>query len=148
MRVAGLSGQPQQKATPPPAQSQGGQPDQKAPTQAQREGGQNDQKQAGTIQAKEPEMILVSNLWNASVYGPDEQRIGDINDIIIKSDGKIEGVIVGVGGFLGVGEKNVALRLDRFKVTPEADGRARITISTTKEELQQSPEFKTKQDRG
>src|SRR5919109_21267 len=87
MRVAGLLGQPQQKETPPPAPSQGGQPDQKAPTQAQREGGQNE-------------------------------------------------------------EKNVALRLDRFKVTPEADGRARITISTTKEELQQSPEFKTKQDRG
>jgi sporulation protein YlmC with PRC-barrel domain len=102
----------------------------------------------GEIQTREPDMVLVSNLWNATVYGPDESRIGDVNDLIIKSDGKIEGVVVGVGGFLGVGEKNVALKLDRFKVVPEADGRARIMVSAKKEELQQAPEFKSKQEQG
>jgi sporulation protein YlmC with PRC-barrel domain len=102
----------------------------------------------GQIETKEPDMVLVSNLWNANVYGSDEKRIGDVNDIIIKSDGKIEGVVVGVGGFLGLGEKNVALKLDRFKVMPEADGRARIVVSANKEELQEAPEFKTKQDQG
>ena len=140
-----------------PEQRQGGQPDQKAPPaqgqgawshlaqqhadrQAAGQGGHEDQKPAAAIPAKEPDMVLVSNLWNASVYGPDEQRIGDINDIIIKSDGKIEGV-VGVGGFLGLGEKNVALRMDQFKVMPEADGRARINVSATEDELRNAPEF-------
>jgi sporulation protein YlmC with PRC-barrel domain len=128
---------------------QGAQQHQQTPrTEAQSQGGQSDLKQAGTIQAREPDMVLVSNLWNASVYGADEQRIGDINDIIIKSDGKIEGVVVGVGGFLGLGEKNVALKLDRFKVMPEQDGRARIVVSAKREELQEAPEFKAKQDQG
>jgi sporulation protein YlmC with PRC-barrel domain len=105
------------------------------------QGAHEDQKQAAAIPAKEQDMVLVSNLWNANVYGPDEQRIGDINDIIIKSDGKIEGVVVGVGGFLGLGEKNVALRMDQFKVMPEADGRARINVNATVDELRSAPEF-------
>jgi hypothetical protein len=116
--------------------------------QQEKNGNRGGRQVEGQIQTKEPDMVLVSNLWNASVYGPDENRIGDVNDIIIKSDGKIEGVVVGVGGFLGLGEKNVALKLDRFRVMPEADGRARIVVSANKEELQEAPEFKTKQDQG
>jgi hypothetical protein len=131
MRVAGpLS--PQQKASPTQAQGQ-------VPS---------DQKQSGTIQATQPDMVLVSSLMNTSVYGTDNSAIGEIEDIIIKSDGKIEGIVLSVGGFLGIGEKNVALKLDRVKVTPEADGKARITVIATKEELREAPEFKTKGGRG
>jgi hypothetical protein len=131
MRMAGpISGQPQDRATP---------------TQAPGQAGQKDQKQAGTIPARQPDMVLVSNLLNASVYGPGDSTIGEIEDILIKSDGKIEGLVVSVGGFLGLGEKNVALKMDRFKVMPEADGRARITVSATEQELREAPEFKTKQ---
>jgi sporulation protein YlmC with PRC-barrel domain len=133
IRVAGpLSRQPQEAATP---------------TQSQGEG-HNDQKQAGTIQSRQPDMVLVSNLLNATVYGADRATVGEIEDIIIKSDGKIEGMVVSVGGFLGIGEKNVALKMDRFKVMPEADGNARITVLATKEELREAAEFKTKQGRG
>jgi sporulation protein YlmC with PRC-barrel domain len=132
-------------ALAPGAQSQGAQPDQKAPpTQAQSQAGQRDQTRAAAIPARQPDMVLVSNLLNASVYGPDDSTIGEIEDILVKSDGKIEGLVVSVGGFLGLGEKNVALRMDRFKVMPEADGRARITVSATEDELRQAPEFKTR----
>jgi hypothetical protein len=93
-------------------------------------------------------MVLVSNLLNATVYGADRAMVGEVEDIIIKSDGKIEGMVVSVGGFLGIGEKNVALKMDRLKVMPEADGNARITVLATKEELREAPEFKTKQGRG
>jgi hypothetical protein len=91
----------------------------------------------GQILAREPDMILVSKLKNAGVYAPDETKIGDVSDLIIKPDGKVEGVIVGVNG----GEKNVALKTERFKLTPEPDGRARIVIGVQKEELQQAPSF-------
>ena len=131
MRVAGPLSR-QQTASPPQAQGQG----------------QNDQKQAGTIEATQPDMVLVSNLLNVSVYGTDNTAIGEIKDIIVKSDGKIEGMVVSVGGFLGLGEKNVALKMDRFKVMPEADGSARITVLATKEELRKAPEFKMKEGRG
>ena len=140
----GQGAQPGQKAPPTQPQGQGAQPDQKSPpTQAQGQVGQKDQ--AAAIPAKQPDTVLVSNLLNASVYGPNDSTIGDIQDILVKSDGKIEGLVVSVGGFLGIGEKNVALRMDRFKVTPEADGRPRITTSLTEDELRKAPEFKTKQ---
>jgi sporulation protein YlmC with PRC-barrel domain len=131
-------------ALPPGAQGQGAQPDQKAPpTQAQGQGGQKDQ--AAAIPARQRDTVLVSNLLNASVYGPNDSTIGEIEDILIKSDGKIEGLVVSVGGFLGLGEKNVALKMDRFKVMPQADGRARITVSATEDELRKAPAFQTKQ---
>ena len=137
--------QPDQKLAPPQIPGQGAQPDQKAPPQAERRGAQKDQMQAATIPARQPDMVLVSNLLNTSVYGPNNSTIGEVEDVLIKSDGKIEGLVVSVGGFLGLGEKNVALRMDRFKVKPEADGRARITVSATEQELREAPKFDTKQ---
>src|SRR5919109_564674 len=139
--VQGQGAQPDQKAPPTQAQGQGAQPGQKAPpSQAQGQGGQKDQ--AAAIPARQPDTVLASSLLNASVYGPNDSTVGEIEDILLKSDGKIEGLVVSVGGFLGLGEKNVALRMDRFKVKPEADGRARITVFATKEELRKAPEFK------
>ena len=135
-------GQPEQKA--PPAQGQGAwsdpaqqQPDRPVTDQA----GHGDQKQAAAIPARQPDMVFGSNILNESVYGPDGANIGEVEDILVKSDGKIEGLVVGVGGFLGLGEKNVALRMDQFKVMPEADGRARINVSATEDELRNAPEF-------
>jgi sporulation protein YlmC with PRC-barrel domain len=150
VRVAGpISGQPQPRETLTQDQSQSAEPDHKAPPAlAQGQAGQNDQKQPGTIQARQPDAVLVSNLLNASVYGPNDSTIGEIEDIIIKTDGKVEGVVVSVGGFLGLGEKNVALKLDRFKLTPQAEGRPKITVRATKEELQEAPAFKTKRGQG
>jgi hypothetical protein len=131
----------------PPAIAETQQPGQQGQGQGAQKGQNGARAIEGQIQTREPESVLVSNLWNATVYGPDDQRIGDVNDLIIKPDGKIEGVVVGVGGFLGMGEKNVALKLDRFKVMPEADGRARIIVSAKKEELDEAPEF-NKQGQG
>jgi hypothetical protein len=102
--------------------------------------------QQAQIRTQEPDTVLASKLRNASVYAPDESRVGDINDLIIKMDGKVDGVVVGVGGFLGIGEKNVALKLDRFKVTPEPDGRVRVVLTATKDELRALPDFKSKDD--
>jgi hypothetical protein len=89
----------------------------------------------GQIPTRAPDMLLASKLRNAAVYSPDETRIGDVNDLIIKADGKVEGVVVGVE------EKNIALKLERFQLTPEPDGRARIILGAKKEELQQAPGF-------
>ncbi|MEI9804937.1 MAG: PRC-barrel domain-containing protein [Pseudolabrys sp.] len=49
-----------------------------------------------------------SKLIGAIVYGPDNASIGSVNDVLISNDAKIRAVVIGVGGFLGVGEKNVA----------------------------------------
>jgi hypothetical protein len=92
----------------------------------------------GQILARGPDTVLASKLKNASVTSPDEKRIGEVNDLIIKADGTVAGLVIGVGG-----DKNIALKFERFKLTPEPDGRARIMLSANKEELQQAADFKS-----
>jgi len=71
----------------------------------------------------------------AKVVNKDGQTVGTIDDLIVGSNGQVEGVILGVGGFLGVGEKKVGVRIGALKVT-SGDGKATITFpSATKEML-------------
>jgi hypothetical protein len=62
-----------------------------------------------------------TNQWRASrligidVYGADNQKIGDINEVLVDRQGNADAVVVGVGGFLGIGEKNVALPFNAFE---------------------------------
>jgi opacity protein-like surface antigen len=84
-----------------------------------------------------------SKLIGATVYGPDNASIGDINDVLIANDGKINAVVIGVGGFLGVGEKNVAIPFAKLNVTrkPESAAIAKITVGYSKAELNGAPKF-------
>ncbi len=84
-----------------------------------------------------------SKLIGSSVYGPDDKSIGDVNDVLIAGDGQVKAVVVGVGGFLGVGEKNVALPLDALSITrkPNSNAIDKVTVSYTKDELMKAPKF-------
>ena len=84
-----------------------------------------------------------SKLIGASVYGPDNASIGEINDVVIAPNGKINAVVVGVGGFLGVGQKDVALPFEGISVTRKPDSAAidKITVSYTKDQLKEAPTF-------
>jgi hypothetical protein len=95
----------------------------------------------GQIRSREPDSILASKLHYAIVSSPDNKPIGDVNDLIINTDGIVVGLVVRVGDKEG-GEKNIALKLERFEVTPEPDGRARVMLSAMKEELRQAAAFK------
>lgn len=59
--------------------------------------------------------VMSPNQWRASkfvgvdIYGANNEKIGDVNDIIIDNQGNINAVVIGVGGFLGIGEKDVAI---------------------------------------
>jgi len=94
-----------------------------------------------------PNTVLGSDLIGKTVYGPDQKKIGTVNDIILKQDGSgIEGVIVGVGGFLGLGEHNVAMKMDKFSFRPSESGRMVTVLNASKEDLEKVPAFKTKAD--
>ena len=58
---------------------------------------------------KGTEYLAKDRLIGAKVHDKDGKIIGDVEDLIINSDGHVEGLIMGVGGFLGVGEKKVAV---------------------------------------
>jgi hypothetical protein len=84
-----------------------------------------------------------SKIIGAVVYGPDNASIGNINDVLISNDGKIRAVVIGVGGFLGVGEKNVAIPLDALNISrrPDSSSIDRVTVAYSKDELKKAPQF-------
>jgi sporulation protein YlmC with PRC-barrel domain len=92
------------------------------------------------------EGALATNLIGETVYngtGDDAENIGDVNDLVIDKDGKIESIVIGVGGFLGLGEKSVAMDYDKIKWA-EKDGDRWIVVAGTKDELKALPSFDRK----
>ena len=60
----------------------------------------------GQIVTQEDNTILAKDLIGQTVYAPDKTKIGSISDLILSKDGKnVQGFVIGVGGFLGIGEK-------------------------------------------
>lgn len=87
--------------------------------------------------------ILASTLIGKAVYSgtsDDAERIGDVNDIVIAPNGSAEAVIVGVGGFLGIGEKDVAVDFSQVSWI-DRDGERWFVVEATKEELEAAPAF-------
>jgi sporulation protein YlmC with PRC-barrel domain len=74
------------------------------------------------------------------VYNMSGERIGDVNDILI-DDNRVAGIVVGVGGFLGIGEKEVSLKPEQVKRMVHSDGETYFTVNSTKEQLQAAPEY-------
>lgn len=83
-----------------------------------------------------------TKLVGLAVYNQANERVGDINDLILGPDGKISSAVIGVGGFLGLGEKLVAVSFNDLQLNRDADGTMRVTIESTKEALENAPDFK------
>ncbi|MEA3535780.1 PRC-barrel domain-containing protein [Rhizobium sp. CC-YZS058] len=92
-----------------------------------------------------PEQISANTYIGQSVYTGNDESIGEINDVIFTKDGSVEAAVIGVGGFLGIGEKNVAVPLDKITVAevPNSDD-MKLTTQETADSLKAAPEFKTK----
>jgi sporulation protein YlmC with PRC-barrel domain len=84
-----------------------------------------------------------SKLVGTSVYGTGNAKIGSIDDVLIGSDGNVKAVVVGVGGFLGVGEKDVAIPFNALNVERKSDSSSinKITVSYSKDDLKNAPKF-------
>jgi len=85
-------------------------------------------------QAAGSKMMLKGN-WRASklmgldVYNEANEKLGDVNELILDKDGKINAVVIGVGGFLGMGEHDIAVSMDKLKFV-ETPVRTSSTSST------------------
>lgn len=60
----------------------------------------------------------VSDLEGKTVYGSEGENIGEINDVLISQNGSVNAVVIGVGGFLGIGEKDVAVNMSALQLGP------------------------------
>lgn len=88
--------------------------------------------------------FIVNDLLGAPVYSSsadDAEQIGTVNDLVITADGDINAVVIGVGGFLGIGEKSVAVDYLSLEHVSAADGTWRWVLPTTAEALEAAPEF-------
>lgn len=89
---------------------------------------------------------LASNLMSEDVYNgtaDNAEKIGTVNDLVLNKDGAVEAIVVGVGGFLGIGAKNVALPYAEVDWA-ERNGDRWIVVSATKDQLTQLPDFDKK----
>jgi sporulation protein YlmC with PRC-barrel domain len=60
-----------------------------------------------------------SKLMGLDVYNEANEKLGDVNEIILDKNGKVTAVVIGVGGFLGMGEHDIAVSMDKLKFMEE-----------------------------
>jgi len=92
--------------------------------------------------------ISANDYIGKAVHNAENESIGDVNDLILEDQGGIVAAVVGVGGFLGIGEKDVAVPMDKITMARDAENNneVRLTTTETAESLQAAPEFMTLED--
>ena len=112
------------------------------------------------ISSQSQDQWVFSKFKGSDVLGPDNAHIGSVNDMLFDKNGKILGLIVGVGGFLGIGEKNVAIDMSAFQPVPPDTGSStsgggsatmttrsddptmtKLKVTWTKDQLKNAPDF-------
>ena len=97
-----------------------------------------------------------SKLVGVNIYNEQNDKIGQVDDVIVDSSGKVDGVVVSVGGFLGMGEHDVLMKLNQIKFANKAGSTTtgstssdskqwypdRGTVNATKDQLKAMPQFK------
>jgi len=85
--------------------------------------------------------VLASQFMGQAVYTAANENIGEINDLIMNKELDNIVAIVGVGGFLGIGEKDVAIPIGDISAVKDENNALRLTISASKEQLEALPVF-------
>lgn len=76
------------------------------------------------------------------VYGTNDETVGEIDALIMDTDGQVLEAVINVGGFLGIGEKPVKVAFDRIQVLKGEDGEDfRFYIESSEEKLEAMPEY-------
>jgi sporulation protein YlmC with PRC-barrel domain len=88
--------------------------------------------------------IHASTLMGAQVTNAAGDELGPVSDLVIDQDGQVVGIVLGVGGFLGMGEKNVAIGWDDVSITGTAD-ELELQIDQSRDSLMSAPEFETQE---
>ena len=96
---------------------------------------------ATTMSAAPSDSYTVTNYYKQSVYDPKQGKIGDVDDVLVDKSGKVTGLVVGVGGFLGAGEKDVIVPFTAV-MTEKKNDKWWLTLDQTKDDLKSAPGFK------
>jgi sporulation protein YlmC with PRC-barrel domain len=107
--------------------------------------------QAAPRQAGPPVQLLgsipansatITHWYKRSVYDPSDSKIGEIVDVLVDREGKATALIVGVGGLLGIGEKDIAVPFNAVQVTTKDTNKWYLVMNSTKDALKNAKGFK------
>ena len=133
MALAQAPGNPPASPSPPAMSQDSGKSDKAGPPSGA----------SRLIAAQMADEWLASKFKGTDVIGLDGTKIGSVDDLLFDRSGTIKAIVVGVGGFLGIGAKDVALGFKEFQVVSGKDGNAdQLKLGMTKEELTAAAEFK------
>ncbi|WAJ27254.1 PRC-barrel domain-containing protein [Antarcticirhabdus aurantiaca] len=122
--AAALLGTTLAMATDAFAQETSGQPMQTAAA------GNNAAMQGGFLTIQQADQMLGSNLMDANVMGAANEDIGEVEDLLLDQQGRVIGVVVEVGGFLGIGDKEVAIPSEALRFVLAQDAQATTAGNT------------------
>jgi sporulation protein YlmC with PRC-barrel domain len=88
------------------------------------------------------EALTVTHWYKQNVYDPSDTKIGEITDVLMNREGRTVALIVGVGGFLGMGEKDVAVPFNAIEFKTKDNNRWYATMNTSKDALKAAPGYK------
>ncbi|MEX0406316.1 PRC-barrel domain-containing protein [Aquibium sp. LZ166] len=94
-----------------------------------------------TLQPLDATGMSAEDFIGTTVYGANDDNVGEIGDIVLGQDGKVDAIIVDVGGFLGMGEKPVAIGMDQLEFLTDEDGDKYLYTNFTEEQLEAQPAY-------
>lgn len=107
----------------------------------QNEPGNSGMKANSYMSAAPTKGMQATDLIGVDVKTTGDEEVGAVSDLIIDQDGQVVAIVVGVGGFLGMGEKNVAISWDQVTKSGTGD-KHELRINQTREGLKSAPEYK------
>jgi hypothetical protein len=94
------------------------------------------------VTSQTPDQLLASKFKGTDVVGADDKKIGDVSDILFDKDGKILAYVVSIGGFLGIGSKDVAMAPTAFQLVKGTDGNAdKLKVAMSQDQLKNMASF-------
>lgn len=105
------------------------------------QGEQSQMQNKGFLDSAPADGTHASNLIGAEIKTTNDEEVGSVSDLIIDDKGQVVAVVVGVGGFLGMGEKDVAIGWDDVTRSSSPDDKG-LQIGLSREELMAAPEYK------
>jgi len=85
--------------------------------------------------------IRAEDLVGTTVYGANDAKVGKIGDVVLTGDKKVDAVLIDVGGFLGMGAKEVAVGMDNLKFMTDKSGNRYLYTNFTKEQFNAQPAY-------
>jgi hypothetical protein len=123
-------------ASPPPAKAPGDVTTPTTPPPAKTPSGET------MWYSHQPNEMRASKLIGSTVVNTANETVGDINEIVLSGEGKVAAVVIGVGGFLGMGEREVAISFDSLRMQRDQNNNLKIVANATKDTLKSAPQFR------